>query len=325
MRAVILAAGYGKRMGELTKYLPKSLIPVVNKPVLEHLIEIIKGCGIKEVIIAVGHLKDQITSFLTKFNKNGINLIVKVATEFSRGPIHSFSACLDEIEDEEFILIPADFLIEHSQLSKFLQMSEDHEMVLAFDEQEIKPSHTTIYVSENDGVYRVVGINSNVIGVKSEEKMLLPLLICRTNIQSFIRSSLELKKTKVIDAVQLYLQQKNVVVAFKIKTGTWFDLDTIKDFLAANEWYLTKFVKNQQQALNMKEYFSQEIVFKAPILLGNNCQIKKNCTIGPNVSIGDETIIGRNSKIQNAIIGPRSEISSDTEIKNAIFFKSLFQ
>src|SRR2546428_11221461 len=54
MKAVILAAGKGTRMGELTNELPKPMLKVQGKPILEHILQGIVGAGIREVFIVTG-------------------------------------------------------------------------------------------------------------------------------------------------------------------------------------------------------------------------------------------------------------------------------
>ncbi|NVM56016.1 MAG: NDP-sugar synthase [Candidatus Helarchaeota archaeon] len=321
MKAVILAAGYGKRMGKLAESLPKPLIPIANKPILQHLIESLNKSGVKNFVIAVGHLKDQIISFLTTFQKNGIELTIKNAKDFKKGPIYSFYACRDEIKDEDFILTPADLLIDPSFLLEIFQKSKEQKIMLAFDDGQINSHHTTIYLSKNNKIRNVLGITSNVIGGESVVKLLLPLLICRVNIQSYIEMSLNLKHKRVIDAIELYLQQKNVATAYKIQNRYWFELDTISDILRANEFFLNLRIGKDQTIINSKEPISRNISIKNPILIGKNCQIENNCVLGPNVSIGNNTHIGKNVKIQNAIICPSSEIPKNTKLENAIFFR----
>ena len=98
MKAVILAAGFGERMGSLTDQLPKPLIPIINKPILHHLIEALVQSGFKEFIVVVGHQKEKIMGFLKTIPKKGIQLTIIEAEDFEKGPIHSFAACLEEVQ-----------------------------------------------------------------------------------------------------------------------------------------------------------------------------------------------------------------------------------
>src|SRR5262249_38605250 len=60
MKAVILAAGKGTRMGELTDELPKPMLLVCGKPILEHILQGLVGAGIREILIITGYRADVI-------------------------------------------------------------------------------------------------------------------------------------------------------------------------------------------------------------------------------------------------------------------------
>jgi N-acetyl-alpha-D-muramate 1-phosphate uridylyltransferase len=64
MKAIILAAGYGKRLGSLTDVTPKPLIEIAGKPLIFYHLEKIASLGIKEVVINVFHLKEKIKEVL---------------------------------------------------------------------------------------------------------------------------------------------------------------------------------------------------------------------------------------------------------------------
>jgi MurNAc alpha-1-phosphate uridylyltransferase len=76
-KAMILAAGYGTRLKPLTNRMPKPLIPVAGKPMIEYALDKLRAYGIEEVIINVSHLKDQLTVYLSAFN----DLTIKISEE----------------------------------------------------------------------------------------------------------------------------------------------------------------------------------------------------------------------------------------------------
>jgi len=69
MKAMIFAAGLGTRLKPLTDNLPKALVPIAGKPLLEHIILKLIASGFDEIIVNVHHFPDQIIDFL-KVNKN---------------------------------------------------------------------------------------------------------------------------------------------------------------------------------------------------------------------------------------------------------------
>ncbi|MGA9780215.1 MAG: nucleotidyltransferase family protein [Limisphaerales bacterium] len=63
-RAMVLAAGYGTRLKPLTDRLPKPLVPVAGKPMIQYALDQLHACGIKEIVINVSHLKEPLTAWL---------------------------------------------------------------------------------------------------------------------------------------------------------------------------------------------------------------------------------------------------------------------
>ena len=311
-------------MGELTKHVPKSLIPIGNKPILQHLIESLYQCGIKDFVFAIGHLKHQVSSFLSKLQKKNLNFNLKFAKDFYRGPLYSFAACLNEIRDEDFILVPADLLIDPKALADFLRKSEKGYLTVAFDEKGAEAHHSSIYLSSDDRAPQVLGLTSKVKEGNAITKLLVPLLISRVDFQSYVHKSLALNQTKVIEAMQLFLENKDPISAYKIQGGSWFDLDTIEDALSTNAVFLEQELCQKSPPINSEQLDSQNITVKKPVLIGDHCKISADCVIGPNVSIGDHSSIGQHVKLQNAIVFPYSTVPAHSEILNAIFFKTVY-
>ncbi len=118
-QAVILAGGIGTRLRPLTDNLPKPMIPINRKPFLEHLIELLKENGIKEVILLLGYLPDKIR----KYFGNGSNFGIKI--KYSIGDI-SFETGkriknAEKLLDNNFLLMYCDnyWLLNLKELVKY--------------------------------------------------------------------------------------------------------------------------------------------------------------------------------------------------------------
>ena len=70
MKAVILAGGLGTRMGDCCNNIPKPMLPVAGKPVLEHQLEALKKEGVTEFIFVTGYLGEKIQEYLDNFTKS---------------------------------------------------------------------------------------------------------------------------------------------------------------------------------------------------------------------------------------------------------------
>lgn len=102
MKAVILAAGKGTRMGDLSVETPKPMLKVLGKTLLAHKLDMLPE-GIKEVIIVVGHLKNKITDeFGEIYNSKKITYVVQ---EELLGTAHAVFQCKENFLNEEKFLV----------------------------------------------------------------------------------------------------------------------------------------------------------------------------------------------------------------------------
>ena len=107
MRAMILAAGLGKRMRPLTENTPKPLLKVDGKPLVEHLIQRLISGGVTGVVINYHHLGEMIRNFLGDGSRFGIEILYSEEPdllETGGGIINS----LPKLKDESFIVVNAD-------------------------------------------------------------------------------------------------------------------------------------------------------------------------------------------------------------------------
>lgn len=110
MKAVILAGGFGTRLRPYTFSIPKPLLPVGDKPVLELIIEQLRDSGIKDIILATGYKSEIIQSFCgngSRFNVN-INYVSESRPLGTAGPISIVRRMV--IKDRDFILMNGDIV-----------------------------------------------------------------------------------------------------------------------------------------------------------------------------------------------------------------------
>ena len=110
MKGFILAAGFGKRMGSLTRHTPKPLLKIGKISLIEHNIEMLKSLGVKDLVINLGYLGQMIEDEL----EDGTKLGVKIAysrENMDEGLLDSGGGvknALSLLSDEPFILVSAD-------------------------------------------------------------------------------------------------------------------------------------------------------------------------------------------------------------------------
>ena len=85
MKAMILAAGKGTRVQPITHVIPKPMIPILQKPVMEFLLELLKEHGVKEVMVNVSHLAEEIENYFRDGQRFGCLLYTSPSPRDQRG------------------------------------------------------------------------------------------------------------------------------------------------------------------------------------------------------------------------------------------------
>ncbi len=114
---VILAAGKGSRIQPLNLYLPKPLLPVCNKPIIQYQLEDMRHIGVRDVIIVVGHLKEEIISYFGDGSSLGLR-IRYVEQQETLGIAHAVA----QLENSPFILFLGDIFLVPKDLHSMERM-----------------------------------------------------------------------------------------------------------------------------------------------------------------------------------------------------------
>ncbi len=123
MKVVILAGGFGTRLSEYTDTIPKPMVPIGNKPIIEHIMEIYSNYGHKEFYIALGYKGEIIKSYFKNFKKDWkINLIDTGADTFTGGRLKRLKKY---IEDDDFLLTYGDGL-SNIKIDELIKFHKDH-------------------------------------------------------------------------------------------------------------------------------------------------------------------------------------------------------
>ena len=122
MKAVILAAGKGTRMGELTRYIPKALIKVCGKPVIEHIIDRLSRSGVKDFVLVVGYLWESIRDYFGDGSKLGIHIEYAIQPSETYGTGSALLAARDAVGIEPMLVTFADVITSSSNYKNALEV-----------------------------------------------------------------------------------------------------------------------------------------------------------------------------------------------------------
>ena len=125
MKAIILAAGLGSRLGKLTQQVPKCLLTVGHKPMLDHWFLILSRYGVNEMLINTHHLSEKVVSHCAKSISNGL----KITFSYEKNLLGTAKTIVhnrDFIKDERFFLIVYADTWMNIDLRKMLKVQKIH-------------------------------------------------------------------------------------------------------------------------------------------------------------------------------------------------------
>ena len=128
-KAVVLAAGRGTRMRELTAEVPKPMIELRGKPVLQHIIEGLRDAGISELLVVVGYRADAVRNFFG--DGSGDNVAIQYATQTVQdGTGRVVDLSRDFVGDRPFVLSYGDILVDPVNYNRVADLPDNVEAII---------------------------------------------------------------------------------------------------------------------------------------------------------------------------------------------------
>jgi dTDP-glucose pyrophosphorylase len=128
-KAVVLAAGRGTRMRELTAELPKPMIEVRGKPVLQHILEGLRDAGIGDLLFIVGYRADAVRGFFADGLRYNVAIQYKTQT-VQDGTGRVVDLARDFVGNGPFVLAYGDILVEPVNYKRLVDLPDDVEAML---------------------------------------------------------------------------------------------------------------------------------------------------------------------------------------------------
>jgi glucose-1-phosphate thymidylyltransferase long form len=241
MKGLIPAAGLGTRLHPITLAIPKELMMIGNKAVIEYVIEAMKEVGIIDITVVVGWRKNAILDYLGSGKRMGVNISYVVQDE-SNGLAKAIGSGEHVIGGEPFLVVLGDdFFYPKTFLKEILEFHHQHDADATIGVAKIEDPtrHGIIKPGKNNEI-------EDIIEKPSKEKApsnlgCMGVYIFKSDIFDAI------KKTKpgvndeyqLTDSIKILIQDNKKVVFHEIK-GTHIDVGTLEDFRKANAFLLER-------------------------------------------------------------------------------------
>ena len=246
MKALIIAAGKGSRLGGLTKNKPKPLIKILGLSLIERVIITAKQAGIKEFVIVVGCLGDKIKEKLGDGNRYDVQINYVENTGWQKGNGISVLRA-EESLNENFLLLMSDHIIDVRILKEIISQDLKKVVALAVDRKEPIPGD--VKVLEKEGI--IVDIGKEI---EKSNCIDIGVFFCSPKIFSYMKSVKE-GKTEFTDGIAKVAKNRDAQI---------FDITKINSYIPS--------MRKEIKAFSIDIDTNENLIEAKKILIENACK-----------------------------------------------------
>lgn len=317
MKAVIMAGGSGTRLRPLTSSLPKPMVPVANKPMAEHIVELLKKYDFKDIIFTLHYLPDSIKDHFG----DGTDYGVKISYSVEEGKPLGTAGCVKAVQDEldsTFLVISGDSLTD-MDLSKAIAFHKEKKskatlvlkrvenpleygVVITDGEQRIKR------FVEKPGASEIFSDTVNTGTYILEPEVLLYVVMGRE--QDFSN-----------DLFPLLLLRNEPLYGF-VTDGYWCDIGNLAVYRQAHQDVLDGKVKINTRLPEIRpgvwvgegSEIDASVKIEPPVIIGRNCRIGRETEIDSYTVLGDSVVVQEKSVLKRPVVWSNTYIGNQTNL-----------
>ena len=304
-----MAGGKGTRLRPLTCNLPKPMVPLLHKPVMEYSIELFKMHGITEIAVTLQYLGESIRNYFGNGSKWGVNLhyFYENTPLGTAGSIKNAESFLDET----FVIISGDALTDFNLSKGIGYHNQKGAMATIFMKQVENPREYGLIMANDEGrIQRFIEkprwneIFSDTVNTG--------IYVMEPDIFSFLSKEVACDFSK--DLFPNMLRNNEPLYGF-LAAGYWSDIGNLNQYRQTHYDMLNKRVN---VPMTGRELFPN-------VWVGTGVSIEDGTMIIGPVSIGDGAVIRKGAKINPyTIIGSHTLISDEASLKRSIIWNDVF-
>lgn len=318
MQAVILAAGYGKRLWPFSEEVPKPMLPIANKPLMEHLVETLVSNNIRDIIIVVGFKKERILTYFQDGKKWGASIRYVVQSQ-QLGTAHALYQAKNLVK-EEFIVMPGDNIVLPNAIAAVKNVKNDAVLLTECD----TPSE-----------YGVAYVSGKILKAIVEKPPIPDYNIISTSIFKFepgvfeeIERCISVNRYELSDIIR-ECAIKREIFALTL-SNVWQDVMYPFSIIDVNAMALTRIKEHvggcieSNVVLNGKVSIGEDTIIhpgtyiNGPVVIGSGCEIGPSVVILPSTSIGNNVKIAPFSLVENSVVMDNSAIGPSSIIQSSV-------
>ena len=326
MRAVLMAGGSGTRLRPLTCELPKPMVPILNQPIAEHIINLLRRHQITEIIATLHYLPDVMRDYFQDGRDFGVQMTYAVEEDQPLGT----AGCVKniaELLDETFLVISGDSITDFDLRAAIQFHKEKRSKATLILTRVPNPIEFGVVITDENHRIRRFLEKPSTSEIFSDT-VNTGTYILEPEVLEYLPAATESDFSK--DLFPLLLAKDEPMYGY-IAEGYWCDVGHLEAYREAQYDGLNQKVKldfyYEQQSpgvwVGQNTQIDSTAKITAPALIGRNCRIGPRVLIDAGTVIGDNVTIGADAELKHpiiwngAIIGEEVHLSACTIARGA--------
>ncbi|MDR0927732.1 MAG: NTP transferase domain-containing protein [Ignavibacteria bacterium] len=305
-KAVIMAGGFGTRLRPLTMQIPKPMVPIMNQPMMEHIVNLLKQHNIKDVVSVLYFQPDVIVNHFTDGTAAGVKMqyVQAVADYGTAGSVRNAGEHLKE----PFIIISGDVLTDFD-LSKAIEFhnAKKSKATILLTRHPTPLQYGIVMTAEDGKITRFLEKPS--WGQVFSDTINTGIYILEPDVLDMIPYREEFDFSKDLFPAML---AKNMPLYGYIAEGYWRDVGNLDEYQTG-----------QNDALNGVLKVQYTGVDKSGVILGKNTEISPTAKFHGKVIIGDNTKIDEYSELVDCVIGNNVTIGKGVKLTRVTLWDNI--
>jgi mannose-1-phosphate guanylyltransferase/phosphomannomutase len=310
VKAVIMAGGEGSRLRPLTSHTPKPMLPIANRPMMEHIVGLLRSHGYDEIVVTVAFLANQIRNYFG----DGSDFDVEITYATEEQPLGTAGSVRNakDVLDERFLVISGDVLTD-IDLGAVVAAHEAKGALatiglIAVDD----PLEFGIVITRDDGTIERF-LEKPTWGQVFSDTINTGIFVLEPEIFDHIAPDRPVDFSGEVFP-QLLAEGRTMVGA--VAEGYWEDVGTLEAYVRAHRDVLDGTVKLDVPGFALRDgvWLGEGAEVHPEATIVGTAVIGPGCRVGAGARIGPYAVLGRNSRVRGDAIVERSVIHENVYV-----------
>lgn len=325
MKAVVMAGGEGTRLRPMTSSMPKPLLPVVNRPIMEHVLRLLKRHGLTETVVTVQFLASLVRNYFDDGEELGMQLTY-ATEETPLGTAGSVKNAEEALRDDSFVVISGDALTDIDLTELIAFHREKGALVTVCLTRVPDPLEFGITIVSEDGrVERF--LEKPTWGQVFSDTVNTGIYVMEPEIFDYVPAGESVDWSG--DVFPRLLAEGKLICGF-VADGYWEDVGTHESYLKAQADVLTGKVDVDIDGFEMAPGVwvaegadvSREATLIGPLYIGDYAKVEAGAELREHTVIGSNVVVKSGAFVHRAVIHDNVYVGPQTNLRGCVVGKN---